>query len=109
MSAQDQQRKQSALKAFSLGFAANALNPKAVFFFLSIFSTVVSLHTPTEVKLGYGVVMATALISWFIGVSLFMTTPKMRAVFSRASKWIDRTSGVVFIALGLKLAIAKAQ
>jgi threonine/homoserine/homoserine lactone efflux protein len=53
--------------------------------------------------------MATALISWFIGVSLFMTTPKMRAVFSRASKWIDRTSGVVFIALGLKLAIAKAQ
>jgi threonine/homoserine/homoserine lactone efflux protein len=38
-----------------------------------------------------------------------MTTPKMRAVFSRASKWIDRTSGVVFIALGLKLAIAKAQ
>ncbi|KYB44975.1 lysine transporter LysE, partial [Brucella anthropi] len=70
MSAQDQQRKQSALKAFSLGFAANALNPKAVFFFLSIFSTVVSLHTPTEVKLGYGVVMATALISWFI-VSAF--------------------------------------
>jgi len=63
----------------------------------------------TEVKLGYGVVMATALISWFIGVSLFMTTPKMRAVFSRASKWIDRTSGVVFIALGLKLAAEKAH
>ncbi|MCX2695234.1 LysE family translocator [Ochrobactrum chromiisoli] len=109
MREQDKQRKQSALKAFSLGFAANALNPKAVFFFLSIFSTVVSLHTPTEVKLGYGVVMATALISWFIGVSLFMTTPKMRAVFSRASKWIDRTSGVVFIALGLKLAAEKAH
>ncbi|MFI3902369.1 LysE family translocator [Ochrobactrum sp. S1502_03] len=109
MREQDKQRKQSALKAFSLGFAANALNPKAVFFFLSIFSTVVSLHTPTEVKLGYGVVMATALISWFIGVSLFMTTPKMRAVFSRASKWIDRTSGVVFIALGLKLAAERAH
>lgn len=109
MTAQEPSRKQSALKAFSLGFAANALNPKAVFFFLSIFSTVISVHTPTEVKLGYGVVMATTLISWFIGVSLFMTTPKMRAIFSRASKWIDRTSGVVFIALGLKLAIVKAQ
>ncbi|MDG4870109.1 MAG: LysE family transporter, partial [Brucella anthropi] len=87
----------------------NALNPKAVFFFLSIFSTVVHAHTPTEVKLGYGVVMATALISWFVGVSLFMTTPKMRAAFSRASKWIDRASGVVFIALGLKLATEKAM
>lgn len=104
----EKQKQQSVLKAFSLGFAANALNPKAVFFFLSIFSTVVHAHTPTEIKLGYGLVMATCLISWFIGVSLFMTTPRMRAAFSRASRWIDRVSGVVFIALGLKLATEKA-
>ncbi|OAP39080.1 lysine transporter LysE [Sinorhizobium glycinis] len=101
-------RSQSALKAFGLGFAANALNPKAVFFFLSIFSTVVSAHTPMLVKFGYGLAMASALILWFVGVSLFMTTPRMRAAFTRASKWIDRTSGLVFIALGLKLATEKA-
>ncbi|AYD02801.1 LysE family translocator [Neorhizobium sp. NCHU2750] len=104
----NQPRKQSALKAFTLGFAANALNPKPVFFFLSIFSTVVSAHTPMAIKFGYGLVMATCLIVWFVGVSTFMTTPRMRAAFSRASKWIDRTSGVVFIALGLKLATEKA-
>ncbi|MND52760.1 Threonine efflux protein [compost metagenome] len=101
-------RGQSALKAFTLGFAANALNPKPVFFFLSIFSTVVGAHTPMAIKFGYGLVMATCLIIWFVGVSLFMTTPRMRAAFSRASKWIDRTSGVVFIALGIKLATEKA-
>lgn len=100
--------RQSALRAFGLGFMANALNPKAVFFFLSIFSTVVSAHTPMTVKLCYGLVMATCLIAWFVGVSLFMTTPRMRAAFSRASKWIDRTSGVVFIALGIKLATERA-
>ncbi|MCG5481015.1 LysE family translocator [Sinorhizobium alkalisoli] len=99
---------QSALKAFGLGFAANALNPKAVFFFLSIFSTVVSAHTPMAVKFGYGLIMASALILWFVAVSLFMTTPRMRAAFTRASKWIDRASGLVFIALGLKLATEKA-
>ncbi len=102
-------KQQSFAKAFGLGFAANALNPKAVFFFLSIFSTVVHAHTPTEIKLGYGVVMAASLIAWFVSVSLFMTTPKMRDAFSRASKWIDRTSGVVFIALGLKLATEKSM
>lgn len=101
-------RKQSVAKAFMLGFAANALNPKAVFFFLSIFSTIVSAHTPMAIKFGYGTVMATCLILWFVGVSTFMTTPRMRAAFSRASKWIDRTSGVVFIALGIKLATEKA-
>jgi RhtB (resistance to homoserine/threonine) family protein len=100
---------QSAFRAFGLGFLANALNPKAVFFFLSIFSTVVSAHTPIAIKFGYGLVMATCLIAWFVGVSLFMTTPRMRAAFSRASQWIDRTSGLVFIALGIKLATEKAH
>ncbi len=101
-------RSQSALKAFGLGFMANALNPKPVFFFLSIFSTVVSAATPIPVKFGYGLVMATCLILWFVGVSLFMTTPAMRARFTRISHWIDRASGLVFIALGLKLATEKA-
>ncbi|WEX77207.1 LysE family transporter [Sinorhizobium numidicum] len=101
-------KRQSALKAFGLGFAANALNPKPVFFFLSIFSTVVSAQTPMMIKFGYGLVMANSLILWFVGVSLFMTTPRMRAAFTRASKWIDRASGLVFIALGLKLATEKA-
>jgi RhtB (resistance to homoserine/threonine) family protein len=100
--------RQSALKAFALGFAANALNPKPVFFFLSVFATVVSVSTPPAIKFGYGVVMASCLIIWFVGVSYFMTTPRMRAAFSRASKWIDRASGVVFIALGIKLATEKA-
>lgn len=101
-------KRQSGLKAFGLGFAANALNPKPVFFFLSIFSTVVSVHTPIMIKFSYGLVMASCLILWFVGVSMFMTTPKMRAAFSRASQWIDRASGLVFIALGLKLATEKA-
>jgi RhtB (resistance to homoserine/threonine) family protein len=102
------QSRQSAFKAFTLGFAANALNPKPVFFFLSIFSTVVGAHTPIAVKFSYGLVMASCLILWFVCVSAFMTTPRMRSAFSRASKWIDRTSGVVFIALGIKLATEKA-
>lgn len=103
-----QREPQSALKAFGLGFAANALNPKPVFFFLSIFSTVVSLQTPVAIKFGYGLVMASCLILWFVGVSLFMTTPAMRLRFTRISHWIDRASGMVFIALGLKLATEKA-
>ncbi|MBB4955613.1 RhtB (resistance to homoserine/threonine) family protein [Agrobacterium vitis] len=104
-----ERKQQSAVKSFVLGFAANALNPKPVFFFLSIFSTVVSIHTPIAVKFGYGLVMASCLILWFVGVSMFMTTPKMRVAFSKASQWIDRASGAVFIVLGLKLATEKAS
>jgi len=105
----NERKQQSVAKSFFLGFAANVLNPKAVFFFLSIFSTVVSIHTPIAVKFGYGLVMASCLILWFVGVGMFMTTPKMRAAFSKASQWIDRVSGAVFIVLGLKLATEKAS
>lgn len=101
-------RRQGALKAFGLGFMVNALNPKPVFFFLSIFSVLISVHTPPALKFGYGLVMATCLIAWFVGVSFFLTTPRMRALFTRASRWIDRASGLVFISLGLRLAVQKA-
>lgn len=99
---------QSAFKGYALGFMANALNPKPVFFFLSIFSTVVSVHTPGIIKFGYGIVMASCLITWFVAMSFALTHPKMRARFERSSKWINRTSGAVFIAFGLKLATEKA-
>jgi RhtB (resistance to homoserine/threonine) family protein len=99
---------QPALKSFGLGFMANALNPKPVFFFLSVFSAVVSHETPALVKFGYGLVMASSLIAWFVTVSFCLTVPKMRAAFERSSKWINRTSGAVFIAFGLKLATEKA-
>ncbi len=59
-------------------------------------------------KFGYGLVMASCLIAWFVAVSFFLTTPAMRAAFEKASKWINRASGAVFIAFGLKLATEKA-
>ena len=63
-----EKKDQSSFKAFLLGFMANALNPKPVFFFLSVFSTVVSHDTPDSVKFAYGLVMASALIAWFVAV-----------------------------------------
>ena len=90
--ASEERKAQSSIKAFLLGFMANALNPKPVFFFLSVFSGVVSHETPDSMKFVYGLVMASALIAWFVGVSFFMTTARMRALFSRMSKWIDRSA-----------------
>ena len=97
----------SDLKAFAMGFVTNALNPKAVVFFLSLFSSLISLQTPVVVKAGYGLVMASSLVLWFIGVSLFFTIPAVRDGFLRAGRWIMRVTGLVFIGLGLKLATEK--
>lgn len=96
-------------KSFALGFATNALNPKPILFFLSLFSVLVSHQTPASVKGVYGLVMATALIAWFSGVSYFITTLRIRRGFAQIGPWLNRITGAVFIALGMKLVLAKAE
>lgn len=100
----DRLRRMSDAKAFGLGFLTNALNPKAVLFFLTLFTSLVSFDTPDLVKAGYGAAMAAVLILWFVGVSVFLTIPAVRERFLRAGRWLTRATGLVFIGLGLKLA-----
>jgi RhtB (resistance to homoserine/threonine) family protein len=106
----DQATKQlSALRCFLMGFVTNALNPKAVLFFLSLFSALVSHETPILIQAGYGVVMSTALISWFVAVSIFFTMQSVRDHFVAWGRWFNRLTGFVFIGLGIKLATGQAS
>lgn len=100
---------QSARKAFALGFTVNALNPKAVFFFLAVFSTFVAPTTPSAVKFSYGMAMAVVVICWFSCVGIFLTTPAVQQFFSRISRWLDRVCGVMFIGFGIRLMFQKAS
>lgn len=102
-------RQLSALRCFLMGFVTNALNPKAVLFFLSLFSALVSHETPVLIQAGYGVVMSTALICWFIAVSVFFTMQSVRDRFVACGRWFNRVTGLVFIGLGIKLATQQAS
>lgn len=95
-------------RSFGLGFATNALNPKPVLFFLSLFSALVSHETPAAVEAVYGLLMATALIAWFVAVSVFFTVSSVRERFAAWGHWFNRVSGAAFIALGVRLAVSRA-
>jgi RhtB (resistance to homoserine/threonine) family protein len=98
-----------AWKLFGLGFVTNALNPKPVLFFLSLFSLLVSPHTPALIQAGYGLVMAGALILWFLGVSVVFTSRLVRERFLAIGRWFNRVTGAMFIGLGLRLALQEAR
>jgi RhtB (resistance to homoserine/threonine) family protein len=102
-------RKLSAPKAFAMGFITNALNPKPVLFFLSLFSALVSPETPPAVQFSYGLGMATALIAWFVAVSMVLTNPSVRARFLSMGSLFNRITGALFIGLGLRLALVQAK
>ena len=92
--------------AFVTGFLTNALNPKATFFFLSLFPVAVSPTTPKLVQAGYGVWLIFATMAWFCFVSLVFTRPNVRTAFFRHGHWIDRVLGVVFLGFAASLVFA---
>ncbi len=68
-----------------IGFHTNLLNPKAVLFFLALFTSLVSIHTPGEVKAVYVVSMSILLFAWFALVSVFFTTLRCDRAFSESA------------------------
>jgi len=100
-------RKNSWYKAFSIGFLTNLLNPKAVLFFVALFSVLVSAQTALIWQAVYIAAMAGVLFVWFTLVSLFFTAPAVRSRFYGMGQWFNRVSGVALILLALRLALTQ--
>ncbi len=97
----------SPLKALQSGFITNLFNPKATLFFLALFTQIIDPHLSLMEKVALGVTCMVMTTLWFSIVATVLTTPAIRARFLKASKWIDRVCGGLFIALGAKLAFTK--
>lgn len=95
--------------AFALGFLTNLLNPKAVLFFLALFTTLVSAHTGGDIKVLYVLCMSLMLFAWFALVSVFFTTPSVRQGFFRVGRWFNRVTGITFLALAVRVALAQQR
>jgi threonine/homoserine/homoserine lactone efflux protein len=56
-----------------------------------------------------GLLMAAALIIWFVGVSTFFTIASVREKFIAGGRWFNKVCGVLFIGLGVRLATQQAS
>ncbi len=98
-----------AAMSYGVGFLTNLLNPKATLFFVSLFATIVSHETPVLTQLAYGASLAVFLALWFSFVAIFLTMRSMRSAYERMGHWIDRATGLVLIALGVRIALQRAN
>ncbi|OYX02091.1 MAG: lysine transporter LysE [Rhizobiales bacterium 32-66-8] len=94
---------------FALGFLTNALNPKAVLFFLSLFTTLVSPQTPLALQFAYAGAMALLLAGWFALVSVGLTGQAVQARLAHVGRWFNRLTGATLVALGVRLALQRAS
>ena len=87
------------------GWLCNALNPKTMLFFVSIFSQVIS-HEGGEVTLvrfdgGYMILLHGR---WFSLVAVLLTSPTLRTRLLRMKKRLEQACGIALISFGALLA-----
>lgn len=99
-------KRMSDSQALWSGFLTNALNPKATLFCLAVFSQILSPETPIVWQAIYGATCVVMVTVWFILVALFLNQNKIRDMFLRFAKYIDRVCGTLMIALGIKVALS---
>jgi RhtB (resistance to homoserine/threonine) family protein len=99
----------SALAAFRTGVLTNILNVKCAMFFLSLFSVVINPETPRLLQCIYGMEIMVIAVLWFSLLATVLSVQKIKTWFEAFSHWIDRVTGAVLIALGIKVALTESK
>lgn len=101
---------ESTLRLFMKGVFANAVNPKVVLFFLSFLPQfVIASHGSVNWQialLGLTFTIQAALLFGLLGF-FSGAVGQWLAGRSRAGLWLDRIAGTIFVALGLRLIVAR--
>jgi RhtB (resistance to homoserine/threonine) family protein len=96
--------------AFRQGFISNVLNPKLVVFFISVMPQFTSPDHPFFVQvLVLGVAFELLTIAWLMSYGLFVARVGEAMRHPRVRRLLERVSGTVLIALGLKVATTSSS
>ncbi len=97
-------------RIFWQGFATNVLNPKVALFFLAFVPQFIDVHSPGKVQafLLLGTIFNTTGTLWNLFVAWSSASLARRLdIASSVGRWLNRTLGAMFIALGVKLALTE--
>jgi len=94
---------------FWSGFLTNTLNPKVALFFLAFFPQFIN---PTQIEnplpfMVLGVTYASIGVLWYLLLTLFASAFSQKIKNNpRVGYWLNKLSGIVFIIIGIKIALA---
>jgi len=98
----------SARRAFIEGMLNNILNPKPAVFYLALLPQFIGPADPVFLKsillAGIHFVMS---ILWLSAISLFFGKLRSFLASPRVHRWLEASSGVILIGLGIRLALEK--
>ncbi len=89
------------------GLICNLLNPKAILFFWSLFTVIITATTPLWLQTAMAMEMMLVNFWWFAFVAYVATHPRLQRPLARFQIWATRLMGVVLIYFGIELILAK--
>jgi threonine/homoserine/homoserine lactone efflux protein len=97
-------------KVFTQGFLTNALNPKVALFFLAFLPQFVAHDAPSKplAFLFLGIVFT--VNGTFVNLTYAWSAARVSSMIGtggKYTKWIKRAAGTLFVALGIRLALAE--
>ena len=93
----------SPFRTFVKGLLTNLANAKAVIYFSSIFSMMLTPDMSPAMRWTIFAIVIAETFLWFATVALVFGLPVMRRGYMRVSRWIDGFAGVLFGGFGLAL------
>ncbi|HEX6842057.1 MAG TPA: LysE family transporter [Stellaceae bacterium] len=96
------------LRSFCLGLATQLSNPKTAIVYGSIFAALLPPAPPAWVLVALPPAVMLIETGWYSIVAAAFSSERPRAAYLRGKRWIDRASGAVMGALGLRLVIESA-
>lgn len=90
-------------QGFMRGFYTNILNPKALVFFLTLFSALITLSVTPATKVTAALVLFALSLIWFCFLALMLSKAKVQEKLQRISPIIDAAIGVIFMSVALAI------
>ncbi|MDD2899895.1 MAG: LysE family transporter [Desulfuromonadaceae bacterium] len=90
--------------ALRTGFFTDLLNPKATLFFLALFTQIIRPGTPFLAQTVYGITIVVLEFGCFAILAAIIGHHSVRQRVESVSHWIERVTGIVLIALGIRVA-----
>lgn len=101
--------RQSLSTIYRQGFLTNALNPKVALFFLAFVPQFIAADSDNTVLafIVLGTIFDVSSLIWCVSVALFTAFASERLhVSNQAKVWLNKVVGVLFIGLGIRLAVS---
>lgn len=98
-------RDSSELNSFLIGFITNVLNPKAIIFFITLFSIVLNNSTSAALLTFYGLYMSAATFLWFLLISYVFTNKNLIEKYFYVLPAFEKIIGILLIIIASQIFI----